>query len=124
MTDKELIDHLAGLVKRLTDNDHCPAGTVDCYSKCRGIMQEAADALTALAAENERLREALEKKGKTQIYIDGFDAAVSVSDSYRCHVTWGPDATPDDGLKEGIRGIQTVLRQSRAALTGKENPHD
>jgi hypothetical protein len=78
---------------------------------------ELITALRASQAENARLREALEVKGKADIYRDGFDAAVAVAESVKTHVSWGPAATPNDGLEEGMKAIRSSLQRARAAIT-------
>lgn len=79
----------------------------------------ARDLLCEAAGEVERLRAVIETKGIGDAYRDGFDAAVAVANSLTCHVTWGPEATPDDGLKHGIEACRRVMEKSRAALQGQ-----
>ena len=86
------------------------------YERLIALSYDEIDKLTAklekAQGQIERLNEALEEKGLSEVWSDGYRACLAVADSYRIHVTWGPEATPDDGLKHGIDGLRDVLHRA------------
>jgi len=55
-------------------------------------------------------------------YLAGFRACVKTIESLGVHVTWGLNATPDDGLREGLAAAKRAAQRSLDRL--QEPPHD
>lgn len=106
------------LVKRLRSRRHWSA--VHSRYDADDMSMEAADRIEALSAENARLREAFEKSDKRQVWQDGFDAAKAMVLSFRCHATWGPKATPNDGIKLALDGVKGIFDRAAARCALKE----
>ncbi len=64
-----------------------------------------------LRTHHDALLAALKDTTGFQFYRDGVAAALDVAESVQMHATWGPDATPDDGLKLGLDGVKEAVRK-------------
>lgn len=83
------------------------------------FIAAAREAVPALLEENDTLRssEAEATARAERAVRDGFDMAIEVAKSVEVvNVWWGPEATPDAGVKVGIDSIIRALDHARATL--------
>lgn len=92
------------------------------YRTAQANWDLALDRAEKAEAERDRLRVALTESGKEQVFLDGYNCCVQIVDSLFLHVSWGPEATPDDGLRHALDAVREVIRRGRpvAALSPTE----
>lgn len=65
-----------------------------------------------LKAHVARLDEAFNRSDKRQIWQDGFDTAKELVLSVKVGASWGPKATPDDGVELALKAMKHVFERS------------
>lgn len=102
----------------------------DCVDVSVADLRTALDRIKALEgalAKSERqasrMEAALEENGNAQAWRDGFKACAEVVNSVRFHATWGPKASPEDGVRMALESVResvsnsVAAQEARAALT-------
>jgi hypothetical protein len=75
-------------------------------------LSRALDLLKRKTEAFDRLSQAFYESPKAKVWYDGFESAVQQAKSVHIHVTWGPDAHPEDGITAMRNAIVSCLDQS------------